>query len=64
MDKGGLKAAVCSKWLHPIDMREHPAFASWMTYGEPGSNATWSAGSMGSTGGMCAGQRAGHACVV
>lgn len=35
MDKGGLKAAVCSKWLHPIDMRGHPAFASWMTYGEP-----------------------------
>ena len=32
---GGLKAAVCSKWLHPIDMREHPALASWVIYGAP-----------------------------
>ena len=29
-----LKAQVCNKWLHPIDMREHPAFASWVIYGE------------------------------
>ena len=28
-----IKAQVCSKWLHPIDMREHPAFASWVIYG-------------------------------
>lgn len=30
-----LKAQVCNKWLHPIDMREHPAFATWVIYGAP-----------------------------
>ena len=29
----GLRGAVCRKWLHPIGMREHPAFSSWVIYG-------------------------------
>eukprot|EP00198_Chlamydomonas_reinhardtii_P006217 XP_001695553.1 predicted protein [Chlamydomonas reinhardtii] len=29
-----LKAAVCSKWLHPILTSEYPRFSSWMLYGE------------------------------
>ncbi|BDA40538.1 hypothetical protein COCOBI_01-1910 [Coccomyxa sp. Obi] len=31
---GGFRAAVCTKWLRPINMREHPAFSSWVIYGE------------------------------
>ena len=30
---GGLRAAVCRKWLHPIGMRDHPTFSSWVIYG-------------------------------
>ena len=30
---GGFRAAVCTKWLRPINMREHPAFSSWVIYG-------------------------------
>ena len=29
----GLRGAVCRKWLHPVGMREHPAFSSWVIYG-------------------------------
>lgn len=34
-----LKAAVCSKWLHPILTSEYPRFSSWMLYGERGGGA-------------------------
>ena len=30
---GGMKAAICGKWLHPIGMSEHPMFSRWVIYG-------------------------------
>ena len=30
---GEIRSAVCSTWLKPIDMREHPTFSSWVIYG-------------------------------
>ncbi|KAL3147784.1 hypothetical protein ABBQ32_002515 [Trebouxia sp. C0010 RCD-2024] len=31
---GEFRAAMCNKWLHPVAIRDHPAFASWVLYGE------------------------------
>ncbi|DBB07470.1 TPA: hypothetical protein ACH3X3_008941 [Trebouxia sp. C0006] len=31
---GEFRAAICNKWLHPVAIRDHPAFASWVLYGE------------------------------
>ncbi len=30
---GEFRAAICNKWLHPVAIRDHPAFASWVLYG-------------------------------
>ena len=30
---GEFRAAMCNKWLHPVAIRDHPAFASWVLYG-------------------------------
>lgn len=30
---GEFRAAMCTKWLHPVAIRDHPAFASWVLYG-------------------------------
>ena len=32
---GEFRAAICNKWLHPVAIRDHPAFASWVLYGRP-----------------------------
>lgn len=31
---GEFRAAICNKWLHPVAIRDHPIFASWVLYGE------------------------------
>ena len=40
---GDVRAAVCSKWLHPVRMSEHPAFKGWVIYGRPHSLSKTSA---------------------
>ena len=31
---GELRQAVCSKWLHPIRLSDHPAYSGWVLVGE------------------------------
>lgn len=31
---GEFRAAICNKWLHPVAIRDHPVFASWVLYGK------------------------------
>ncbi|KAK9835056.1 hypothetical protein WJX81_007542 [Elliptochloris bilobata] len=49
---GGLRAALCRKWLHPIGMREHPAFSSWVIYGEGAAEAAGACGAGNATCGL------------
>jgi hypothetical protein len=37
---GGLKEAVCHKWLHPVSASSHSAFTRWVIYGEAAANRT------------------------
>ena len=31
---GAFRTAICNKWLHPVAVKAHPAFSSWVLYGE------------------------------
>lgn len=66
-----VKELVCGRWLPPVTTTEHPAFSSWVLYGEPtgaasSSNSTCPAASNGgefgadwsNSSGTCAPQRA------
>lgn len=41
---GEFRAAMCNKWLHPVAIRDHPAFASWVLYGMHTHTHFWSSG--------------------
>lgn len=30
---GEIRASVCSKWLHPVRLSEHPTFQGWVIHG-------------------------------
>ena len=31
---GEFRAAVCTKWLHPVRLSQHPIFAKWVILGQ------------------------------
>ena len=35
-----VRSAVCGKWLHPLSAVRHPAFSSWVIYGEASGGAS------------------------
>lgn len=51
--RGAVKELVCGRWLPPVTTKQHPAFKSWVLYGEPagGAGAPPAGGGSDSSGG-------------
>ena len=32
---GEFRHTICSKWLHPVRLSQHPSFTGWVIFGEP-----------------------------